>query len=97
MKNATPITNKRIPEIGRLLAQFALDFVPDDADLNDYNGNDFVLLFDSWYEKFIRYVETNNLVTHFEALVLTENMNELDDLIKEAAIDAARETILAKV
>jgi hypothetical protein len=97
MKNATPITNKRIPEIGLLLAQFALDFVPEDADLNAYNGNDFVLLFDSWYEKFIRYVETNNLVTRFEALVLTENMNELDDLIKEAAIDAARETILAKV
>jgi hypothetical protein len=96
MKNVMPFNDERILEIGLYLAEFALEFVPGDLDLNTYDGNDFLLLFDAWYENFIRYAETNHLIRHDEIVALTENLNELDIFIKEAAIDAAREAIIAK-
>jgi hypothetical protein len=96
MNNVMPFTNSRILEIGLYLAEFAVEFVPVEADMNTYDGNDFLLLFDAWYENFIRYAETNSLVTRDERFALYENLNELDGIIKEAAIDAAREAIIAK-
>jgi hypothetical protein len=96
MKNVMPISKKRILEIGHYLAEFALEFVPGDLDQNTYDASDLLLLFDVWYSNFIRYAETNNLITQDELLILTKNPDELDGFIKEAAIDAAREVIIEK-
>jgi hypothetical protein len=91
MKIAMPFSEKRIRLIGTYLAEFALDFIPGSTDTSSWDANDFLALFDREYSHFLRYVETNRLVTRNELLILSENLNELDDLIKEAAIYAARE------
>jgi len=67
----------------------SLEFVPGDGDVNAYDTNDFLMLFDTWYDKFIRYAETNRLVSRGELRALTENFDELDSFIKEAAINTA--------
>ncbi|HJZ42016.1 MAG TPA: hypothetical protein VJ203_16725 [Bacteroidales bacterium] len=89
MKIVLPFSDKRIREIGLYLAEFALEFVPGDGDVNAYDTNDFLMLFDTWYDKFIRYAETNRLVSRGELRALTENFDELDSFIKEAAINTA--------
>jgi|GEM_PF-2666154 len=96
MRNTTPFAKKRILDIGLYLAEFALEFVPGDKGQNPYDADDFLLLFDIWYKNFIWYAKTNTLITCDEVLTLTENLNGLDGLIKEAAIDAAREIIFEK-
>jgi hypothetical protein len=88
---------KRIFDVGKYLAEFALEFIPGNVDLNKYDDNYFAELFDFWYEKFIRYAETNNLITREELMILNENPNGLDGFIKEAATQAAREIIFEKV
>ncbi len=96
MKNDLSFTEKRIHETGLYLAEFALEFLPGDAALNSYDANDFLLLFDIWYNNFIRYAETNGLVSCDELLDMQENRDDLDVFIKAAAIDAAREIIMDK-
>ena len=94
MKIVLPFSEKRIRLTGLYLAEFALEFVPGEEDVNSWNASDFLSLFDGVYANFIRYLETNSLVTRQEILVLTENPQELDGFIKEAAIDSAREIIM---
>jgi hypothetical protein len=97
MKNVImPLTTSRVIEIGHYLAEFAVDFVPIEADISAYNSNDFFSLIDTWYENFIRYAETNHLVSRDEIFALRENFYGLDVFIKEAAIDAAADTFVAK-
>ena len=96
MKNVMPFTTSRVLEIGHCLAEFAVEFVPVEADISAFNGNDFFSLIDTWYENFIRYAETNSLVTRDEIFALNENFYGLDVFIKEAAIDAATDAIIAK-
>ena len=96
MKKVISFPYKRINDIGQYLAEFALEFVPGNADLNKYDDNYFVRVFDTLYEKFIRYAETNNLITREELLILNENPMGMDSYIKEAAIDAVREIIIEK-
>lgn len=94
MKIAMPFSEKRIRSIGTYLAEFALDFIPGGTETSSWDANDFLTLFDREYPHFLRYVETNRLVSRYELQVLLDNLNELDDLIKEAAIEAARELIM---
>lgn len=94
--NAVQLTEERIQDLGHFLAEFALEFVPVGEDINTYDANDFMTLFDVWYQNFILYAETNRLFAMDEKEALLENHNELDCLIKDAAIDAAREIITAK-
>lgn len=94
--NALQLTEERIQDLGHFLAEFALEFVPAGEDVNTYDANDFMTLFDVWYQNFILYAETNRMFAMDEKEALLENYNELDCLIKDAAIDAAREIITAK-
>jgi hypothetical protein len=96
MRRTTPFTKKRIQTIGLYLAEFALEFAPRHTELSSWEANDFLKLFDNWYRNFIRYAETNQMITLDEILNLHENLNGLDDLIKEAAIDAARDMVIEK-
>jgi hypothetical protein len=89
MKIVLPFSETRIREIGLYLAEFALEFVPGDADMNRYEPRDFLLLFDTWYVKFILYAETNRLVSRSEIRTLVENYDKLDSYIKEAATNCA--------
>ena len=95
--NAQQMTQKRINTLGLYLAEFALEFIPADHHVNSYNANDFLMLFDDWYESFIRYAETNRMFLGGEKEALIENTDDLIFQVKEAAIDAAREIIMAKV
>jgi hypothetical protein len=88
---------RRIKEMGLYLAEFAMDFLPGDADVNAYNANDFLALFDQWYPHFIRYAETNRMLEAGEKDVLQENEGDLIGFIKDAAVDAAREIIMEKI
>jgi hypothetical protein len=94
--NALQLTENRVQDFGLFLAEFALEFVPAGEDVNTYDANDFMTLFDAWYQNFIQYAETNRLFAIGEKEALLENDNELDCLIKDAAIDAAREIITVK-
>jgi hypothetical protein len=94
--NTLQLTEKRIRDLGLLLAEFALEFVPAGEDVNTYDANDYMTLFDVWYQNFIQYAETNHLFAIGEKEALLENDHELDCYIKDAAIDAAREMIAAK-
>lgn len=85
--------NRRIREIGQNLADFALEFVRVDADLNAHDSEYFVMIFDAWFDKFLRYAETNNLITAEEATLILDDPNCLDDFIKDAAIVAARQIL----
>lgn len=96
MKRVMTFPNKRILEIGQYLAEFALEFVPGDKNPNASNPKKLSLVMDTWYEKFIRYAETNKLITPEEIWMLNENPNGLDESIKEAAIHAAREVLIEK-
>jgi hypothetical protein len=89
MKIVLPFSEKRIREIGLYLAEFALEFVPGDTDVNKYDTRDFLLLFDAWYDKFIQYAETNRLVSRSEIRSLVENYDKLDSFIKNAAAGCA--------
>jgi hypothetical protein len=94
MKNesAIQLTEKRINDLGLYLAEFALDFVPGDDDVNTYDANDFLALFDAWFPYFLRYAETNRMFENGEKESLAET--ELVSYIKDAAVDAAREIIM---
>jgi hypothetical protein len=94
--NTLQLTEKRIQDLGLFLAEFALEFVPAGEDVNTYDTNDFITLFDAWYQNFIHYAETNRMFAIGEKEALLENDHELDCLIKDSAIDAAREIITLK-
>jgi len=96
MKRVMTFPNKRILEIGQYLAEFALDFVPGDKNANAYDTIKLTSVIDAWYEKFIRYAETNKLITPEEIWMLNENPNGLVDFIKEAAFRAAQEVLIEK-
>jgi|WetSurSiteA1Bulk_404760.scaffolds.fasta_scaffold00146_4 hypothetical protein len=87
---------KRIREIGKYLAEFALEFFQGNADPGSYEADQLLVFFDTWFDNFIRYAETNSLITRDEVQMLTENPNGLDDYIKEAAVEAAREIFMKK-
>ena len=97
MKNedVLPLTEKRINDLACSLAVFAMDFVPGD-DAYIYEANDFLALFDKWFQHFIRYADTNGMFNPGEKEALLENENELVGYILDAAIDAARELIMEK-
>jgi hypothetical protein len=94
--NALQLTERRIQDFGLLLAEFALEFIPAEEDVNTYDANDFMVLFDAWYQNFIQYAETNRMFAIGEKEALLGNDHELDCLIKDAAIDAARGIITTK-
>jgi hypothetical protein len=95
-ENALQLTEERIHDLGLFLAEFALEFVPPEDNVDTYDANDFMALFDTWYQNFIRYAETNRMLAMGEKEALVENDNELDCFVKDAAIDAGREIITAK-
>jgi hypothetical protein len=92
-ENLLQLTEKRINELGIYLAEFALEQVPREDDVNSYDANDLLSLFEKCYENFISYAETNGLFNSDEKKALIENKDELDCYITEQAIDAAREII----
>jgi hypothetical protein len=94
MKRVMTFPNKRIIEIGHYLAEFALEFIPGEKNANTCSTGKLLSVLDAWYDKFIRYAETNKLITHEEIWMLDENPNGLDEFIKEAAINAAREALI---
>ena len=77
-ENALKLTEDRINELGLYLAEFALEQVPNDDDVNSYDANDLVSLFEECYKNFIRYAETNGLFNSDEKKALIENKDELD-------------------
>lgn len=95
-EHALQLTEERIHDLGYLLAEFALEFVPRGDNARNYEANDFLALFDDWYFNFIRYAETNRMLAMGERETLVENDNELDCIIKDAAIDAAREILAVR-
>jgi hypothetical protein len=95
-ENANQLTGKRIDDLGLYLAEFALDFIPGDEDVNAYDANDFLALFNEWFPHFIRYAETNRMFENGEKEALAEDNEELIESIKDAAVDAAREIIMEK-
>jgi hypothetical protein len=88
---------RRIDEIGVYLAEFAMEFFPNLKDPDNFDVNSFSLFLDTWYDRFLRYAETNRMITHDEIWMLNENINKLDEYIKEAAVNTARELIVKKV
>lgn len=96
-ESAIQLTEQRINDLGHYLAEFSLDFVPVDGALHKYDANDFLALFDAWFQHFIRYAETNRMFENGEREALSENSGEVAGYIKDAAIDAAREIIIEKI
>jgi hypothetical protein len=96
-QNSLQMTEQRINDLGLYLAEFALDFLPGDADVNTYDANDFLALFDKWFRHFIGYAETNRMFETGEKKALAENDNDLVSFIKDAAVDFAREIIMEKI
>jgi hypothetical protein len=96
MKRVMTFPNKRILEIGQYLAEFALDFLQIDKHSGTYSTSRISSVIDLWYERFIRYAETNKLITREEIWMLHENPNGLDESIKEAAMKAVREVLTEK-
>jgi hypothetical protein len=82
---------RRIEEIGVYLAEFALEFFPIPEDPKDFDTNSFSMFLETWYDRFLRYAETNRMITRDEIWMLNENINRLDEFIKEAAVNTARE------
>jgi len=91
------MTEQRINDLGICLAEFTLDFIPGDTEINTYDANDFLALFDKWFSPFIRYGETNRMFDDGEIESLAGDDNELVSCIKDAAVDAAREIIMEKI
>ena len=96
MKQFMSFPKKRITDIGIYLAEFTLDLLHYNEDPNTFDENYYAMAFDAFYQKFLRYAETNRLITHEEARILDEDPNRLYDFIKDVAIDAAREIITEK-
>jgi len=96
MKNesAIQLTEQRIEDLGIYLAEFALDFVPGDDDVNNYDANDFLALVDAWFPYFTRYAETNGILENGEREALAENKDDLVSYIKDSAVDAAKEILM---
>jgi dsDNA-binding SOS-regulon protein len=99
MKNesAIKLTEQRINDLGLYLAEFALDFVPGDDDVNTYNANDFLALVDAWFPYFTRYAETNGMLENGEREALAENKDDLVNYIKDTAVDAAKEILMEQI
>jgi hypothetical protein len=87
------LNEKRINELGMDLADFAVENVASNDDLSLYDKNKLLVMFDECYEDFIRYAESSELLNKGEEKVLTENEGDLDDYIKEVAIDTVSETL----
>jgi|PlaIllAssembly_1097288.scaffolds.fasta_scaffold251225_2 hypothetical protein len=96
MKRVMTFPNKRIHEIGHDLAAFILELMPGDKDMSNWDDSRFLAVFDTWFDKFLRYAETNRLISYEEIWMLNENPNGLDDFIKQVAIEAVREVIIEK-
>jgi hypothetical protein len=96
MKRVMTFPNKRLHEIGHYLAEFTLELAPGDKDMNTWDDSKFLSLFDTWFEKFIRYAETNKLISPEEVWMMNEDPNGLNGCIKDVAVHAAREVITIK-
>ena len=91
------LTDQRINALGLYLAEFSLDFVPVDSALNKYDANDFLALFDAWFQHFLTYAETNRMFEAGEKETLALNHSEMVSCVKDAAVDAAREIVMEKI
>jgi hypothetical protein len=93
MRQFISFPTKRIAEIGVFLAEFILDLIPNHEETNNFDEHSYLMAFDVYYEKFLRYAETNKLITMYESSILDENPGGLDGFIKDVAIEAIREMI----
>lgn len=96
-QNAIELSRQRINDLALYMAEFALDFLPGDADVNVYDANDFLALINEWFPHFLQYAETNRMLEAGEKEALVENDGELISVIKESAVDAAREIVMEKI